>query len=311
LQQLQEAPEDMATQEAYDQQQLKDLETCAKASKEVYQMMEQYGIQNTMLNVMAMSEWMHDRNLAFRRLFGIGKGRTPDSAIDPDKYLAKNEDGSAEVDFEAMKEELLRRFGEDLKKPTELAKAVAELAECAEKCMSTMILEPDTTSLDVRGLKLMNAQISIGAKMASAECFSMPIVIDGEVTNVTMKIVRNKEQKGLVNITLDSSAFGKIAAELRAKQKGFSGYAASDSRQTIDLLKSKEDEIAQALQEVGEGPLDMSFIMSSRLDLNGFAAKSGESEEPESEEMREVQTRTLYGMAEAFIRVIRSLEKAA
>ena len=85
--------------------------------------------------------------------------------------------------------------------------------------MSTMILEPDTTSLDVRGLKLMNAQISIGAKMASTECFSMPIVVDGEVTNVTMKIVRNKQQKGLVNITLDSGSFGRIAAQLRAKQK--------------------------------------------------------------------------------------------
>lgn len=309
LQQLQEAPEDMAAQEAYDRQQLKDLEACAKASKEVYQTMEQYGIPNTMLNVMAMSELMHDRNIAFRRLFGTGNGRTPDSAVNTDKYMIENEDGSEEVDFEALKEELLRRFGEDVKKPTELAKAVAELAECAEKCMSTMILEPDTTSLDIRGLKLMNAQISIGAKMASTECFSMPIVVDGEVTNVTMKIVRNKEQKGLVNITLDSASFGKIAAELRAMHKGYSGYMVSDSRKTMDLLKSKEDEITQALQEVEEGPLNMSYISSRELDLNSFAAK-GDSEEPESEELREVQTKTLYGMAEAFIRVIRHLEKA-
>lgn len=309
LQKLQEAQEDLAAQEAYDRQQLKDLEACAKASKEVYQTMEQYGIPNTMLNVMAMSELMHDRNIAFRRLFGTGNGRTPDSAINTDQYMTENEDGSEEVDFEALKEELLRRFGEDVKKPKELAKAVAELAECAEKCMSTMILEPNTTSLDIRGLKLMNAQISIGAKMASTECFSMPIVVDGEVTNVTMKIVRNKKQKGLVNITLDSASFGKIAAELRAMHKGFSGYMVSDSRKTMDLLKTKENEIAQALQEVGEGPLNMSYITSRELDLNSFVAK-GDSEEPESEELREVQTKTLYGMAEAFIRVIRHLEKA-
>lgn len=309
LQKLQEAQEDLAAQEAYDRQQLKDLEACAKASKEVYQTMEQYGIPNTMLNVMAMSELMHDRNIAFRRLFGTGNGRTPDSAINTDQYMTENEDGSEEVDFEALKEELLRRFGEDVKKPKELAKAVAELAECAEKCMSTMILEPNTTSLDIRGLKLMNAQISIGAKMASTECFSMPIVVDGEVTNVTMKIVRNKKQKGLVNITLDSASFGKIAAELRAMHKGFSGYMVSDSRKTMDLLKTKENEIAQALQEVEEGPLNMSYITSRELDLNSFTAK-GDSEEPESEELREVQTKTLYGMAEAFIRVIRHLEKA-
>ena len=39
-----------------------------------------------------------------------------------------------------------------------------------------------------------------------------------------MKIVRQKEQKGLVNITLETGRFGRIAAELKAKQKGFSGY---------------------------------------------------------------------------------------
>lgn len=311
LRQLQEAPEDLAAREAYDQQQLRDLEMCAKSSEEVFHVLEQYEIPNTMLNVMAVSELLHDRNIAFRRLFGTGNGRKPDSELRPDEYLTENEDGSTEVDFEALKEELLRRFGEDVKKPKELAKAVAELAECAEKCMSTMILEPDTTSLDIRGLKLMNAQISIGAKMASSECFSMPIVVDGEVTNVTMKIVRNKEQKGLVNITLDSGLHGKIAAELRAKQKGFSGYVTADSRQTTELLEAKRQEIAEALKEVEDGPLDLNFIMNSRLDLNSFSATSGESEEPESEELREVQTKTLYGMAEAFIRTVKHLERAA
>ncbi len=308
LQHLQEAPEDLVAQEAFVRQQLKDLEECAKSSKEVFQVLEQYEVPNTMLNVMAVSELLHDRNIAFRRLFGAGNGRTPDSAISPDEYLSKDEDGNVEVDFEALKEELLRRFGEDVKKPTELAKAVADLAECAEKCMSTMILEPDTTSLDIRGLKLMNAQISIGAKMASSECFSMPIVVDGEVVNVTMKIVRNKEQKGMVNITLDTGRFGKIAAELKAKQKGFSGYVVTDSRQTLDLLRDKEEEIEQALAEVDEGPLELNFIMNSGLDLNRFTTKSGVGEEPESEELKEVQTKTLYGMADSFIRVITHLE---
>ena len=73
LRQIQEAPEDMAAREAYDQQQLKDLEECAKSSEEVFQVLKQYEIPNTMLNVMAVSEWMNDRNMAFRRLFGAGE----------------------------------------------------------------------------------------------------------------------------------------------------------------------------------------------------------------------------------------------
>lgn len=314
LQQLQEAPEDTAAMKAYYQQQLDDLNACAKSSGKVYQMLEQYDLPNTVMNVMAVSEYMNNRNGAFRRFFGMGNGRTPDALKNTDAYMTKNEDGSTEVDFDALREELLRRFGEDVKKPEELAKAVAELAECAEKCMSTMIIEQDVTSLDIRELKLMNAQIAAGARMASSECFSMPIVVDGEVTNVTMKIVRNREQKGLVNITLETGRFGKIAAELKAKQKGFSGYVAVDSRQTRDLLEAMSGEIEDALKETGDGmldgPVDVRYIFADRLDLNEFEMRSGRSEEPESEELREVQTRTLYGMAEGFIRVVKRLDVA-
>ena len=73
-------------------------------------------------------------------------------------------------------------------------------------------------------------------------------------------------------------------------------------------MRDKEEEIEQALAEVDEGPLELNFIMNSGLDLNRFTTKSGVSEEPESEELKEVQTKTLYGMADSFIRVITHLE---
>ena len=41
---------------------------------------------------------------------------------------------------------------------------------------------------------------------------------------------------------------------------------------------------------------------------NGFASKSGISEQPENGEEREVQTKTLYGMAEGFIRVLKRMD---
>lgn len=310
LQQLQEAPEDTEAAESYYRQKLEDLTQCAKASEEVYHVLEQYDLPNTMMNVMAVSEFMRDRNSAYRRFFQMDNGRRPDKNISPDEYMSKNEDGSVEVDFDAIKLEMLERFSEDVKKPEELAKAMAELADCAEKCMSTMIIEPDVTSLDIRELKLMNAQISVGAKMASAECFSMPIVVDGEVTNVTLKVVRDKEQKGLVNITLETKNHGKIAAELKAKKEGISGYIATDSRQTRDLLLSEVDAISQAVRQEEDEPVDIHFIMSGNLDLNHFAGQSGQSEEVGSEEEREVQTKTLYHMAEGFIRILKQMDAA-
>lgn len=307
LEQLRQTPEDTAAEEAWYQQKLEDLAQCAQTSEEVYQVMEQYGLPETVLNVLAVSELMHNRNGAYRRFFGMGNGRRPDSDISDKEFITENDDGSVDTDFDAIRQELLERFSDDVKKPRELAKAMAELAECAEKCMSTMILEQDVSSLDIRELKLMNAQISVSAKMSSEECFSMPVVVDGEVTNVTLKIVRGREQKGLINITLETARFGKIAAELKAKQEGISGYVATDSVRTRDYLQSIKEEIAQALQP--DGKADLNFVTSNQLDLNHFASR-GSSEEPETEELRELQTKTLYGMAEGFIKILRRMDAA-
>ena len=68
------------------------------------------------------------------------------------------------------------------------------------------------------------------------------------------------------------------------------------------------DDITKALQDEEGSQVDINYITSGRLDLNYFAESSGSSEEPESEELREIQTKTLYGMAEGFIKVLKRLD---
>lgn len=305
LQELSESGAVEQAEEAYYQQKLNDLEKCAHYPEEVYQLLEQYELPNTVLNVMAAAEQMQNRNDVYRRFFNLNPKRDADSAVSPDEYMPKDEDGNVEVDFDAVRKELLERFSEDIRKPEELAKAMAELAECAEKCSSTMILENKVTHLDIRSLKLMNAQMSINANMAKSECFSMPVVIDGQVTNVTLKIVRGKKEKGLVNITLQTDHLGKIAAELQAKEKGITGYVVADSKKTCDFLQSMQDEFAKEIGQSDEEIPSLNFITGKGLDLNEFFAKSGKGEEPETEQLREVQTKTLYQMAEGFLKVLR------
>lgn len=311
LQQIEEAPEDLEAEEAYYQHKLDDLETCAHMPKEVYKMMEQYGLPNTVLHAMAASEMIYNRNDAFRKFFhmDLNRNRREDVFAHPEEYMAKNDDGTVDVDFDALRQQMIERFSDDLKKPRELAKALAELADCAEKCMSTMIIEPDVSSIDLRSMKLIHAQFSMASKMASAECFSMPIVVDGEVTNVTLKIVRGRQEKGLVNITLQTDHYGKIAAELKAKQKGIDGYVTAESKKTCDMLQGLQDELANAIRQEDEEKPMLHFVTSSQLDLNDFSAKSGESKEPETEELRQLQTKTLYQMAEGFIKVLSRIDK--
>ena len=315
LQQLTKAEEELPKeqktermQEEYSRQKLNDLEECAHYSKEVYETMERYDIPNTVLNAMALERQLMDRNDAYRRFFQLQPKKNAKTGS-PDEFFSENGDGDVEVDFDAVRQELLARFSEDIKKPKELAKAMEELAECAEKCTSTMILENDVTYLDIRSLKLMNAQMSVNANMAKSECFSMPVVIDGEVTNVTLKVVRGEKEKGLVNITLQTDSLGKIAAELRAKENGISGYVVADSQRTTELLQFKSDSFIKELQIDDMPEPSIHFLTSAGLDINDFSANSGKSKEPKNEAQREVQTKTLYGMAEGFIRALKMIDK--
>lgn len=307
LERLQESPDDVQAEEAYYRQQLEQLSQAGQASEAVYEALERFDLPDTVTNVLAMAEFIQNRNGAYRRFFARDNGRTPDSEKTVDRYR-EPEDG--EIDFEAVKQDLLERFSENLKKPQELGKAMAELAECAEHCMRTMIIEQDVSSLDIRQLKLMNAQIAMGTKMASEECFSLPIVVDGQVTNVTLRVVRDKNEKGLVNISLETARFGRIGAEFTAKKDGISGYVVSDSNASKDALQRQSEAIAEALRGEEDLETDIHFVTSHDLDLNRFSQGGGKSEEPESEAVREVQTRRLYGMAEGFIRVLQQMDAA-
>ena len=310
LQQLQEAPEDETAEYEYYRQQLQELEQSAKQSRDVYRMLDRFDMPNTVTNVLAVSEWMQDRNSAYRRFFANTNRRKTDEDKSVENYKKTDEDGAESIDFEAVKEDLLERCSENLKKPEELAKAMEELAECAEHCTGSMLIESEDTHLDIRQLKLMNAQISFGAKMASDECFSLPIVVNGQVTNVTLKVVRGKEEKGLVNITMETERLGKIGAEIKAANDGVSAYVTTQMERTRDHLRAREQEIARVLQEeLGEDVNVKTRIVTQKsMDLNRFMNTSGRNQQPETEQEREVQTKTLYAMAEGFIRVLQKLQ---
>ena len=67
------------------------------------------------------------------------------------------------------KEQVLEDFGEAIASPEGLAAAQEQLAEVAENVMKGMIDSDDVTSLDIREMRLLSAQLSIGSMMAKEE----------------------------------------------------------------------------------------------------------------------------------------------
>lgn len=303
---MQQVEEGTGVEQEYYKEQMQDLEACAKASQEVYDMLEHFDIPNTVTNVLAAQQYMQNRNDAFRKLFG--------------SY--DNTDSITEDDLEAIKEEILERFGEAVKTPKEMAEAQETLAEVAEHTLDNMIMIDDNvSSVDIKAMRLVNAQMSIFAERAKEENYAIPVLVNGEVTNVELKIVRGTKKKGMVDIMMDINRMGKVAAKFEAKENGISGLIASDQKDTREFLAEHLGLFSETIQEQDGESVDLSCAFVQNLDLDRFsssvektetgfqleASQEEKTQEKSSGEDYEIQTSRLYHMAESFIRVIKEI----
>lgn len=299
--QLKEALSEAKTDDAkldmdYARERLAELAQSAKASQDIYAVLQKYDIPNTMSNILAVEEMMKHRNGTFRRIFGDG-------------VKAPGEEVTA-GDLEKIRRELLEEFGEAVSSPAQMAEAQEKLGELAENVMKTMIESDEVTSLDVREMRMLSAQLSVHRIMAKQEQYSVPVLVSDGVVNVSLKIVRGVDRKGIVDITMESRLRGKIAATFQAKAHGVKGFLAAENEETKKLLEEHGEQLLEGFDE----DLDMGYAQIRDLDLNRFSsgafgvnAQEAAAETDTQDGDYQVQTTRLYRIAECFIRQLREV----
>jgi len=308
---LQEAEaSDVGVQAEYAKEQLEGFARCANTSDEVYQMLEQYDIPNSVQNILAMEQMLSDRNRVFKKLFEARE------EVIRENIPVQSEDDSMLDEIAAIKQQLLEEFGHAVAEPKEMAEAQEALGKLAENVMKAMIESDEVTSLDIKGAKMLRAQISLQKQMAKKETYSVPVLVGDEVTNVTLKIVRGVEKRGIVDVMLESQLAGKIAATFQAKENGISGVIATDREAARVDMQERVHELIEALRDGDTEDIDIKVAHIPDLNLNHFTSsvltkESSEDadaqikEAPEKTDAYQVQTSRLYHIAESFIRVIK------
>ncbi len=287
LWQLREAPADEEAERAYYKEQLREFAGAKEAEAQVLQMLSGRDMPVTAYNIMAASQMLHNRNGIFKTLF------------DP-RNLDK------EVNFEEVKEEIIKEFGEAVKTPEEMAEAQEKLADLAENVMKTMIESEDVGSLDIRNMKIMQQQIELGARMAKEENYAVPVLVADELTNVQLKIVRGKRERGRVDICFETPKLGKVSASFQVQKDSIKGYLVSDSPETIEELRNHEANLRERVSQDEGQTWDMNMICSEHLDFsNIFSKEKGMGDSEQTAEEQQVQTRTLYGVARAFLEEVK------
>ncbi|MCD7708659.1 MAG: DUF6240 domain-containing protein, partial [Clostridiales bacterium] len=300
LKNMEAAEEEQQAETEYAKTQLAEYREVLQSSSDVYAYLERYDISNSMANILAASTMLRKPNQMMDRLW--------------------REDGLSESSAELisqMKEKVMEELGESLKNPEELADAMEDLADVAEHVMDTMIVEdPSVRRLDVRELRQMAAQFTMCGQMAHEECYMLPIQTGNSVTGVTLKVVRGKEEKGLVDILFESHHMGKVAASFKASENGISGMIATDDEETRRLLAANLYDIGGRMQSDPENPeaVDLKVAHVPDLSLQHYAMSSIRQEEKmknmgqlAEDRDNKVQTTRLYSIAEGFIQTIKQL----
>ena len=262
------------------QRQMQQLAQGQATEETVLKMLESYQLPMDTTHMLAASRMLNQRNTTFRKLFSKDSlDRMPD--------------------LKAASEELLKRFGEAVKTPEEMARAQQELAETAEHIMDTMLEEEHLTSVDVRELKIMRTEISISTRMSREETYAIPVMIAGEMTNVQLKIVRGSKKRGAMDILLEHERIGRLEAHFQVTENKTEGFLVSDRQETLDKLMEQQEMLAEQMKFSEDWQVRFDYYR--REGLTGSAGIGGAAG-PETEgEDYEIQTSRLYGAAKSFM----------
>lgn len=272
-------------QETMYQEQVRGEVTKALQSEaQVYEILNRYDVPTTPAFLSGVSQMLQDRNSVYRKLL---------------KFAGKKEE--TEITIRDLIEQVIEDYGEAVKTPEEMAKAQRKLEETAENVMKNMLVERDVNSVDVKGMKLVTTQIkTLGVMGKKSETYHIPIMVEDEVGNLSLKIVRGTEEKGLVDVALDTETTGVIRASFRYEAGEVKGEMAFERQAVRDGFAEHAQMLAETMGEETGLPVSFLFGVDGSLDANDIY-QDNNVDFSVAEEKSEVSTKVLYGIARSFI----------
>ena len=276
--------QDIQQEAAYQEQVRSQVARALQSEEQVYEILNRYDLPTTPAFLSGVRQMLQDRNSIYRNLL---------------KFAGRPEE--KETTISDLIEQVIEDFGEAVKTPEEMAKAQRKLEETAENVMKNMMVEQDVTSIDVRGMKLVTTQIkALGQMGKKSETYHIPIMVEDQVGNLSLKIVRGTEEKGLVDVAMDTEPTGVIRASFRYEAGTVEGELSFDRQDVRDLFAEHANLLAEAMGQETELPVSFSFGVNSKADANDIYGEKDYGFDV-TEERTEVSTKVLYGIARSFI----------
>ncbi len=110
------------------------------------------------------------------------------------------------------------------------------------------LAEADNT-VDVRQMQLFHKQLHIMQSLTSAQEYYFSMEIGGELTGIHLQFEESEEGKGLIRMTLESDALGRLTGALQVQNDRVEGYFVGNQEEAVMKLRKSSDIVNKSLGE--------------------------------------------------------------
>lgn len=233
-----EISEAKAIEEEYVHEKYSEFKEGLKASAETVEELILHGEPVSITNINSMELLWQKKNSAFKKVEDV-----------------RGEEFREEI--ETLKEE----FDEE-----ESAKeGYEDLITNSKEAIFNEAMSSDSY-LDVKSLMLTHKQLSLSLSLSKNETYNMPCVIDGEMTDVVLKIVHNEKDEPNVTVSFENERLGSVMAKFTVNKAEASGYIACSLKETVTKMKKAADILGEGVKVVHSKDTDSQFGKISMKD---------------------------------------------
>ena len=155
--------------------------------------------------------------------------------------------------------------------------------------------------MELQELRNLTSGIGLISQLARREDYQVPVVVGDSVTNMHVTILPGTQQKGRVEISVDSERLGKVEAEFYVKENQVDGQVNCLSKKAADSLQERLEDYAKELKKQGMALGSVIYTLKKKsTDANRENVVASQEKQ---------DTRNLYKAAKAFVSHISLMER--
>lgn len=258
--------------EEYAKAEAEDVRRMLTEEESVLKSLDNVGEPQSPINMAAMDMLINNRGSLFK---GLKSYITEDEEKEFDEDIAELQDS-----FED--EETVKAAYKSFTEKTE--EIIKKQAENADKY------------IDVKSMKLLNKQLTIINSMADSRTYEVPVIINGELTSINLKLVSDSENAGNVKAYFETEETGKVSAEFSLKDGSVSGTIVTQNSYFEGVVRERENDFKQEFEGAGVRISSMYYVSSRGVSVKGNYMDTEGKNTPEAKQ--------LYAVAKAIIKAV-------